>query len=188
MFKKAEEVNHLKFRLENRSVTRGERIATGYYPLAEDAALTVLFDMTITDYQGSGYGRTYKLISAYNNVLNVSGIRVGKYRAADSTTSVWFNSSSTYYVIPQSWANNYRHKIAVTHEAGSDTLYVEYRREGKTAHSLTVTNTFTADTAGQLFFGGGENNDNSLPTGVINLAEVYDVVLPAEDITSFLTF
>ena len=182
------EANHLVYSLENYVTTAGEIVRTDppYYALAEDAAVTILLDYTLTANPATGGGRVYKMISCYNNVLARRGISVGKYSATDTTLSMWWNSANSSYTRLTGASNTGRMRIAVTHDAGSQTLYVSVKDgNGNRINNSRTTSPFTAAPTAALQFGQSSGDTGLPPNCTIHSAKVYDIVLSAEEINAF---
>lgn len=180
---------HLLFSIENRTVTAGQRIETGVYPLKADFNLTILFDMTLSanPTQSGAVASVWKLIRVYNDGISGEGIKIGKRSASNQNAQIWWmTTASTGAGVSNIRIDGaYRNRIAVTHEAGSDTLKVSWRKGTETRRDYTVTNTFVASSTNQLYFGQGTNGTSSLPPGTIKSAKVYDRILTAEEINAF---
>ena len=175
--------NHLKFSVTNQTVSIGDRIATGVYPLASDYNLTILFDLDMTSNPTSGNSRLWKFIRVWDDTSNTEGIKIGKRQASNTQITVWWMSSS-YEGINGSSTTAGRYRVAVTHEAGSNTLNVSYKKGNGNRINKSYTGTFYASPTNELFFGQAENNDNSLPPGTLT-AKVYDIVLSSAEIDAF---
>lgn len=185
MMGKTKEPNHLVYSLYNQTVEAGSnRISTGVKPLASDFNLTILLDITISSNPTSGVSRLWKLIHTWNDALNGRGLVIGKYQASNTTLSVWWNNPTNTGITGSSVSTG-RHRIAVTHEAGSDDLKLYYKKDNGTLKTQTVTQTFTASPNSVTYLGAGNNDDNSLPPGTINKAEIYDVILDSVAINTF---
>lgn len=179
----AGEVNHLLYSLENYT-TNGSRIATGVYPLTPDFSLTILFDFNMTTNPTSGMSRIWKLIYLYNNAIPANGIVIGKRSATNTQMSAYW-MSGTQNGMAGSVTSAGRHRIAITHEAGSDTLNISYKSGSGTRINYTLTKPFVASPENQLKFGGGaDKSEQSVPPGTLT-AKVYDIVLTAEEINAF---
>ena len=171
------------YSLYNHAVTAGNRITTGKAIFAEDVSTTVLFDFDMTSNPTTGYGRVWILMIVWHSGINANALSIQKTAAAAVTLSGYYMSSNATS-LTSSKTSAGRHRISVTHEANSNTIYVKYKYGTGTTYSYTITGTYSA-TTGKLNFGRVENGDNSLPSGTINKAEVYDVVLDSATIDAF---
>lgn len=175
------EAAKLVYSLYNYDFELGEQITTDIKPLEEGYSVTILLDVNTNANPTSSTGRLWKLICIYNGVLSVRGIYIGKAQASNQAQSVWWNNS-TATSLSSSSTSIARHRIAVTHEANSDTLTVYYKKDSGTLRTQTIVNNFTP---ASNFLNFGSTGDNALPGGTINQAEVYNYILDSAAITEF---
>lgn len=176
--------------IKNFNTTAGDRIAfSQVIPLVSTRSLTILLDFNVTTNPtgSSAIAGQYHLIYAHNSNLTTSikaGIAVGKAGNSASVLSVWWNTGTASDFTGTSPAAG-RQRIAIMHEAGSNTLTVKYKKDNGSILTKTETRTFVATDDNILYLGNGENGTKSLPTGKINSCEVYDAVLDADAINAF---
>lgn len=178
MFPKA-----LLFHLAGESVSTGDRLDTNIEPFTADAACTIMLDFTTTANPSSGNASTWRALVSYNTSHSIYNLMVGK---RSSGQSFWFTDGTTTYAdIPSATPTAGRHRYLFTHEAGSTTATLYYKRDNGTLQTVTRTKTtFTAST-GKLFIGGTPSTAYALPAGTINLAQVWGRILTADEIDQF---
>ncbi len=176
-------VNHLVYSLYNHTVTTGDTISTGYKPQKAGVATTILFDMTTTANPTSGTASKWKLFICYNSTILGWGLCIGKKGTGNSSITAWWMAVETN--MPTAATSVGRQRLAILHEADSDDLIVKYKKDNGTLQTFTLTQAFV--TADNLLYFGNNSNNYELPAGIINKAEIYDIVLDATDISEFFT-
>lgn len=171
------------YSLYNHTVVAGDRITTGKAIFQSGKTATVLFDFDMTSNPTTGYGRVWILMIVWHSGLNANALAIQKATASTGQMSCYY-MGTTANAMTNSSTSAGRYRIAVLHEADSNTITVYYKKDNGTLYTYTFTNTYSATTSG-LNFGRVANGDNSLPPGTINKAEIYDVTLDSETIIAF---
>ena len=183
MAKKSDADPNLVFSISNRVVTAGEGIRTNMSMLTATRAMTVLLDMTIDSNPTSGAGSAYRFVMNYDSGIQKWGLWVGKdYASSTNLMLYWMGQSNGWGGTPVSAG---RIRLAITHDAGSDTVNAYFKKENGTKMTRTATKTFTADGNNWMRFGSTSAVANGLPPGTIHSAKVYDKILPSAEIDAF---
>lgn len=177
--------NPLIYSLYNEAVAAGTRINTQICPWKSGESMTILLDFNMTTNPTSGYGRVWRLIQLWHAGINNNLISIGKKNASASIQTCYYMGVENG--MSGSSTSVGRHRYCITHEADSDTLNIQYRKDTGTKRSYSFTQTFSEAPGNYLYFGGATNGDNSLPPGTITKAEVYDVVLDSTAINAFFS-
>lgn len=165
------------YSIYNQSVTAGNRIATGQTLWKTDKDFSMLYDFTVSENPSSGNGSRYYLIY-WQGVLSIR-----KYTA----TSTYFTAQyySTSYNMTGTSPSTGRQRLAITHKANSDTVYVYYKKDDENVLTFDYAATFE-EKASAINLGGESNGALSLPSGTIAKVEIYDAVLGSSEINAFL--
>lgn len=179
----------LLYERRNLAVETGAQIDTGVKPFTVGQSITILIDFTNTE-NPTGEGAVaskWKLIRIYSVALSLYTLVLGKTDRASSALKFWFYEAlSAGMTMDNNLLSNLtRKRVAITHEAGSNTAYIKYKMgESGTLRSYSRTKTFTADDT-VLTFGGPAEGDHALPAGTFDLIQVWGKVLTDDEINSF---
>ena len=180
-----ENETHLVSSLYNHAVAAGDYIWTGISPLKSDFNLTMLLDYNITTNPTSGTGRLWKIIFSYHNSLGRGGLTIGKKSSTSSIQSVWWMNATEQNASGTKTTAG-RHRIALVHSAGSNTLTMYYRYGTENKLTFTYSDTFSAD-ACTLYLGATAGTDYMLPAGTVTKMEIYDTILDSATINAFFS-
>jgi hypothetical protein len=175
------------YELKNQTVTRGQQYSSLVAPFAKDKACTILFDFTNTENPTSTPADRWKPIMCYDAGASLYALMIGKASSTSSNFIAWFfipSSGDAVAVYPSSPTAG-RHRIAITHNANSNSATLKYKEDNGSVVTVNLSSTYQ-DSNAILNFGGAANGGHSLPAGTINLAQVWDRILTADEINTFM--
>lgn len=171
------------YRLKNQTVSNSE-VNTGVAPFKADTPCTILLDINLNNNPASGTASLCKIMYNWFSALNTKGFCIGKVSRTTGQQNYWWIASGNGTAVAEWKTGTGRYRYAVTHGANSDTITISCKKDDGSINTRTNTQTFTPSTDALTL--GRASSSQELPENtVINLAEIYDAVLPQSDIDAF---
>lgn len=173
---------HLLYSLENYAFDT-ETIDTQIALWETDQDWTIAFDANLTTNPTSGDGNSWRLVAKWVTSFNGWAINLGKGNGT-VTTLAFAYMGSTYVTVSNIAVGTGRYRFVITHAKDSGSATLKIRKDSGTAQTFSQSGAFQSNT-GPVRFGANATN-YALPKGTINKAYIYDAVLTAEQINTFL--
>lgn len=170
---------NILYQIENYAFNGGY-IDTGVKLCASDKDFTIAFDVTLETNPASGDGASFRLLRIINDSGSSYAIALYKQIGAAHFTLRYMSG-----VIQCGTISTDRIRFVITHEKNSGAAGIVFRNEANASVvSERLLGEFVPSTKNLVF--GQTSGANQLPKGKLNRVAVYDRVLSASEIRSFM--
>lgn len=175
----------LIYSVYNHVIASGDVLLTNTPIWKSGQDLTILFDFQQTSNPtgASDYGRTYRLLYFKNTPADVTGLSIGKKNRGDNTIRTFY--MGVEHDMTGSSTSTGRYRIAITHQANSNTINLKYKKDNGSTLDFSYSETFTAAPNDFLEVGHAQNSSYSAPPGTVTKLEIYKTVLDSATINAF---
>lgn len=172
------------YHLENHTFSGGNSssIPTGLTPLSTNIAFTLLVDVDFND--NTGFGENWRLFSIINSTSPYAGLNLQRANASHPNNAQlsWITAKNENISLDENFVGKV--KLAIVHEANSNSISYQYKIGNSTKVASTLTSTYQAVTA-QLII-GGKANGTCVFKGSVNSFVMYPTALSNDRVNAFM--